>query len=157
MLLAPAAVIQAQTAGAAAEINQLLQSGNKTQARALLDKSLAADSRNPQLRFLQGLMFSESGDAPRAIDVFTQLTRDYPDMAEPYNNLAVLYADQGMDEKALVALSKAIAINPNYATAYENMGDLHTRLANEAYRRAMRTGADGVQPVSYTHLRAHET
>ncbi|KAF1020977.1 MAG: Photosystem I assembly protein Ycf3 [Paracidovorax wautersii] len=138
--LTPPAAVQAQQGNQAAqEVQQLLQRGDKAQARKLIDQSLATDGRNPQLRFLRGLMLSESGDTKQAIEVFTQLTQDFPDMAEPYNNLAVLYADQGLDEKALVALTKAVSINPNYTTAYENMAELHARLAQEAARKAQKT------------------
>lgn len=139
-LTPPAAALAQQQGGPAAqEIQQLLQRGDKAKARKLLEQSLATDGRNPQLRFLQGLMLSESGDSKQAIEVFTRLTQDFPDMAEPYNNLAVLYADQGLDEKALAALTKAVAINPNYTTAYENMAELHARLAQEAARKAQKT------------------
>ncbi|MBV8636392.1 MAG: tetratricopeptide repeat protein, partial [Burkholderiaceae bacterium] len=56
---------------------------------------------------------------------------------EPYNNLAVLFADNGQYDKARVALDNAIRTNPAYATAYVNLGDVHARLASQAYDKAL--------------------
>jgi ketosteroid isomerase-like protein len=65
------------------------------------------------------------------------LTRDYPHMPEPYNNLAVLYAADGQERKAAEALEQAIRTNPSYSTAHENLGDLYARMASEAYSKAL--------------------
>jgi len=68
--------------------------------------------------------------------VFFSLTQDHPELAEPYNNLAVLYAARGDYEQARAALEMAIRANPDYAIAYENLGDVHTQLAIRAYEKA---------------------
>ena len=65
-----------------------------------------------------------------------QLTRDYPELAEPYNNLAVLHAASGHLEKAREALETALRLDPGYATARENLGDVYLRLAASAYEQA---------------------
>jgi tetratricopeptide (TPR) repeat protein len=72
-----------------------------------------------------------------AIPVFTLLFEDYPELPEPYNNLAVLYAGQGQYEKARSALEAAVRGNPGYATAYENLGDVYARLGAQAYARSL--------------------
>jgi tetratricopeptide (TPR) repeat protein len=71
------------------------------------------------------------------INTFTLLTQDYPELPEPYNNLAVLYAGPGQYDKARVTLEMAIRTNPNYATAHENLGDIYVRLASQAYNKAL--------------------
>ncbi|HRP28447.1 MAG TPA: tetratricopeptide repeat protein [Burkholderiaceae bacterium] len=119
----------------AAEVKQLLRTGQTTEASAKLDQFLAAKPKDPQLRFLKGVLLTESGQTAEAIDIFVALTVDYPELAEPYNNLAVIYAGQGRYDKARVALEAAIRGNPNYATAYENLGDVYARLAAQAYAR----------------------
>ena len=58
-------------------------------------------------------------------------------MPEPYNNLAVLYAAQGQYEKARQQLEMSIRTHPSYATAYENLGDVYTKLASQAYDKAL--------------------
>ena len=74
---------------------------------------------------------------PEAIQVFTGLTEDFPELPEPYNNLAVLYASQGNYDKAKSALELAIHTHPSYATAHENLGDVYAQLASRAYDRAL--------------------
>ncbi len=126
----------ASRADEAAEVKQLLRAGQKTEAGVKLDQFLALKPKDPQLRFLKGVMLVEAHQTAEAIEVFTALTADYPELAEPYNNLAVLYAGQGQYDKARVALEAAIRGNPGYATAYENLGDVYARLAAQAYARA---------------------
>ena len=82
------------------------------------------------------------------IAVFTKLSEDYPELPEPYNNLAVLYASQGQYDKARAALEMAIRTNPSYATAHENLGDVYAKLASQAYSKALQLDSNntGVQP-----------
>jgi len=88
------------------------------------------------VRFMKGVMLSESRPAD-AIAIFSKLTQDYPKLPEPYNNLAVLYAAAGQYDKAKAALDKALRTNPAYATAFDNLGDVHARLASQAYDKAL--------------------
>jgi tetratricopeptide (TPR) repeat protein len=77
------------------------------------------------------------GRNAEAIVIFTKLTEDYPELPEPYNNLAVIYAQQRQFDKAKQALEQAIRTHPSYATAHENLGDLYARLASQAYGKAL--------------------
>jgi tetratricopeptide (TPR) repeat protein len=72
-----------------------------------------------------------------AIAVFTKLTEDYPELPEPYNNLAVLYAQQKQYDKARTALEMAIRTHPSYSIAHENLGDVYAKLASQAYDKAL--------------------
>src|SRR5205085_7737439 len=90
-----------------------------------------------QGRFLKGLILAEQNKVPEAIDVFSKLSQDYPELPEPYNNLAVLYAGQGQYEKARQQLEMSIRTHPSYATAYENLGDVYAKLASQAYDKAL--------------------
>ena len=102
-----------------------------------VDAFLKAQPRDPQGRFLRGLLLTEMKRIPEAIQVFTGLTEDFPELPEPYNNLAVLYASQGNYDKAKSALELAIHTHPSYATAHENLGDIYAQLASRAYDRAL--------------------
>ena len=116
---------------------KLLKSGPHQQALERVNKALAAKPKDAQARFLKGLIFAEQGNTKDATDVFLQLTRDYPDLPEPYNNLAVIYASQGQYDKARGALEQSIRTHPSYATAYENLGDVYAKLASQAYDKAL--------------------
>ena len=124
-----------------APVNQLLQEGQLTQAMTKADQYLAKNPRDPQMRFLKGLIQQESGQRDAAITTYETLIQDYPELAEPYNNVAVLYAKQGQFEKARASLEMAIRNSPSYATAFENMGDVYVRLAIDAYRQAQQKDA----------------
>src|SRR5436189_5654927 len=76
------------------EASKLLKSGQHQQALERVNKVLAAKPKDAQARFLKGLIYAEQGNTKDATDVFLQLTKDYPDLPEPYNNLAVIYASQ---------------------------------------------------------------
>jgi tetratricopeptide (TPR) repeat protein len=119
------------------DISQLLRANKFPEAMTLVDSKLAAKPADPQLRFLKGVVQRNLGKQAEAIATFTKLTQDYPELPEPYNNLAVLYAAQGQYDKARATLEMAIRTNPNYATAYENLGDVYARLASQSYNKAL--------------------
>jgi tetratricopeptide (TPR) repeat protein len=123
------------------EASALLQSGRHAQALEQVNRALAANPRDPQARFLKGLILAEQGNGKEAEDVFVKLTRDHPELPEPYNNLAVIYASQGHYDKARAALERALRTHPSYATAYENLGGVYARLASQAYDKALQTGS----------------
>src|SRR5688500_4674380 len=119
------------------DANKFLKSGQHAQALASVNKALSAKPRDPQARFLKGVILTEQGNTREAIDLFTRLTQDYPELPEPYNNLAVIYAGQGQYERARVTLEQSIRTHPSYATAYENLGDVYAKLASQAYDKAL--------------------
>ncbi|MRR51073.1 MAG: tetratricopeptide repeat protein [Rhodocyclaceae bacterium] len=119
------------------DISKLLKQGQQAQALEQVDKYLAGKPKDAQGRFLKGLILTEMNRTPDAIAVFTKLTEDYPELPEPYNNLAVIYAQQKQFEKAKQALEMAIRTHPSYATAHENLGDIYARLASQAYDKAL--------------------
>ena len=119
-----------------ADVNQLLRNGQHADALARADQYLAAKPRDPQMRFIKGVVLTEAGRTAEAIATFTRLTEDYPELPEPYNNLAVLHASQNQYDKARAALEMAVRTNPGYATAHENLGDVYARLAAQSYARA---------------------
>src|ERR1043165_4709287 len=123
------------------DAQKLLKAGQSQQALERVNKALAANPKDPQARFLKGLILTEQGKQSEAIDIFTKLTQDYPNLPEPYNNLAVIYAAQGQYEKARTSLEQSIRTRPTYATAYENLGDVYAKLASQAYGKALQLDA----------------
>ena len=119
------------------DAQKLYQQGKLQPALDKVEVYLKSNPRDPQGRFLKGLVLTEQKRVPEAITVFTGLTEDFPELPEPYNNLAVLYASQGNYDKAKSALELAIHTHPSYATAHENLGDIYAQLASRAYDRAL--------------------
>ena len=123
------------------------------EARGVLDPLLARDADHPRLRLLDGVLHAQEGRVREAIEVFDRLRRDHPEMSEPWDNLAVLYAAEGRIDEAREALLAALERQPS-AAGHANLGGVHAKLARRAWQRAralaaeeragrMRDGADG--------------
>lgn len=125
------------------DANKLFKQGLNTQAMDKVNAFLVTKPKDAQARFLKGLILADQGNTTDAITVFSNLTQDYPELPEPYNNLAVLYAGQGQYEKAKEQLEMAIRTNPTYATAHENLGDIYAKMASQAYDRALQLEKSG--------------
>lgn len=151
LLLAVAACGTALPALAATEhedVDRLMQAGKLDEAMTKAEAFLKDKPRDPQMRFLKGVIQLDTGKRTEAIAAFTQLTQDAPELPEPFNNLAVIYASQNQFDKARNALESAIRTNPSYATAQENLGDVYARLASQAYSKALQLDQNNtaVQP-----------
>lgn len=119
------------------DIQRLVQQGQHSQALEKIDGFLSSRPKDAQGRFLKGLILTELNRPTDAIAVFAKLSEDYPELPEPYNNLAVLYAQQKQFDKARTALEMAIRTHPSYAIAHENLGDVYAKLASQAYDKAL--------------------
>ncbi|KIQ21842.1 hypothetical protein RT97_26505 [Variovorax paradoxus] len=130
------------------DVDRLMQAGRLDEAMTKADAFLKDKPRDPQMRFLKAVIQLDTGKRAEAIAAFTQLTLDAPELPEPYNNLAVIYASQNQFDKARSALESAIRTNPSYATAQENLGDVYARLASQAYSKALQLDQNNtaVQP-----------
>lgn len=119
------------------DISQMAENGQQAAALERINTYLAANPKDAQAMFMKGIILAEAGKREEAIKAFTDLTDKYPNLPEPYNNLAVLHADAGQYDKARKALETAIKTHPSYATAHENLGDIYARMASEAYDKAL--------------------
>ena len=119
------------------EIYQLADTKQYGPAMRRLETFLAMHPKDAQARFLKGLILTEQKKQAQAIEVFKNLSEDFPDLPEPYNNLAVLHADRGQYEEARMALVRAVRTHPGYTTAHENLGDIYAKMAAQSYARAM--------------------
>ncbi len=119
------------------DVSQLLRDGKRDEALGAAQAYIASQPRDPQMRFILGVIQSESGQAAQAMQTFTLLTQEYPELPEPYNNLAVLLAAQNQFDQARSALESAIRANPEYATAHENLGDVYAKLAALSYGKSL--------------------
>jgi len=120
----------------AADIQRLQRSGDLSAALQRAEKAVAANPRDAKLRFLQGVTLLDLQRDEAAMAVFRQLTEDYPELPEPYNNIALLHARAGRLEAARAALETALRNDPTQVTARQNLGDIHLRLALQAWSEA---------------------
>ena len=117
---------------------RLVKSAQWVQALALAQKHLAQHPSDPQMRLILSQIQDGQGDLAQAMSTLEALTHAFPELPEPHNNLAVLYAREGRQEQALLALQAAIRARQDYPVALENLGDLHTQMALQAYHKALK-------------------
>lgn len=136
-----AALLLMMTPAQAAESDaaqKLWMGGKRAEAVAMLEDSLRKTPNDLELRFALGVMRMELGELNAATAIFTQLSQDFPDLADPLNNLAVIHATQGQLDLAQAELTQALALQPEHAQALENLGDVLLRQAERAYQRALK-------------------
>ena len=122
------------------ETRELIELGKYEKADDIIVLQLKEKPRDAQWRYLEALLKAEIGVSLRnkdilsnAVFLFERLAEEFPELPEPYNNLAVLYDKMGQEQKAIDSFKLAILSNPDYALAYENLADLYLILAKETY------------------------
>lgn len=126
----------------ARSIERLFRGGDAALALKRADAALVERPGDASLRFLKGVILEETHREPEAIGIFEAMVQDFPDLPEPYNNLAVLVAAKGQLDRARELLEAALRADPRYATAQQNLGDVFLRLAQRAYESAGTKPAD---------------
>ena len=122
------------------ETRELIELGKYEKADDIIILQLKEKPRDAQWRYLEALLKAEMGVSLKnkdildnAVFLFERLSEEFPELPEPYNNLAVLYDKMGQEQKAIDSFKLAILNNPDYALAYENLADLYLFLARETY------------------------
>ncbi len=136
---------RAATAEELSEVTRLHRAGQSAAALERADRVLSAQPKDAQMRFLKSVLLVDLGRAAEAQAILQALVQDYPELAEPHNNLAAIYAAAGDYGKSRAELEETIRLNPSYAPAHENLGDVHALLAAQSYARALR-----LEPASAT-------
>jgi tetratricopeptide (TPR) repeat protein len=142
-VLAPWCIANAALAapsGDFAEVQRLLKAGQPAEALRRIEQQSAANATDVQWRFVKAVALSDLARPAEAIKIYTRIIEERPELPEPRNNLAVLYAQQGQFDKARVTFESALRTNQVYAAAYDNLGDVHARLATASYARALQVG-----------------
>lgn len=128
-------------------IERLIAAGRLDEALALVDKRQSAlDRQGPrgggndiQLQFQHARLLTALGRNPEAETIYIELTTLYPELPEPWNNLAVLRVAQGNLNGASRALESALLANPRDAIARGNLADVQQMMAQRSYREAGRS------------------
>ncbi len=120
------------------EVTRLHHAGQTAAALERAERVLGGQPKDAQMRFLKSVILADVGRTDEAQAILQQLVQDYPELAEPHNNLAAIYAAAGDYGKSRAELEETIRLNPSYAPAHENLGDVHALLAGQSYARALR-------------------
>jgi tetratricopeptide (TPR) repeat protein len=127
----------------AGRLKEALQTVEARQAVEALRHTPGTDV---QLMFLHARILAEMNRPNEAEAVYLQMTTRFPELPEPWNNLAALYVKRNELEQARRALEMAVMINPKYPIALANLGDVQLNLALRAYQRAAQAGVPGLAP-----------
>ena len=128
ILLWMPASVQAESARAAAD---------DATAIARYQQTVSKEPGNYEAWFGLGVTQAKQRRFQDAITAFRQVIALQPALAEPHNNLAVIYNELGDLRAAVAELEASLKLDPGYATAYENIGDLYVKLAAGAYQKAL--------------------
>lgn len=120
------------------EVTRLHHAGQTKEALERADRYLVGKPKDAQMRFLKSVVLADAGRAAEATAILQQLVQDYPELAEPHNNLAAIHAAAGDYGRARAELEETIRLNPSYAPAHENLGDVYVMLAGQSYAKALR-------------------
>lgn len=122
------------------ELRALLARGDAATALPRLEKASAAAPRDVQLRFLLGVALMDLQRDDEALAHFARMAQDYPELPDPYNNIALLHARAGRLEPARQALETALRNDPTHRAARTNLGQVHLLLAVQAWELAAAEG-----------------
>lgn len=118
------------------DVQTELARGNTAAALAAAEAALVARPRDAQARFLRGVVLMDMKRNDEALTLFTQLTQEYPELPEPFNNIALLQVRAGKLELARQALETALRNDPAHQVARVNLGEVHLMLAVQAWEAA---------------------
>lgn len=85
---------------AVTEVNQLMAQGKLTEAAALAQAHLSRNGNDVHMRFLQGVIATEQQKYDLAIDIFSALTRDVPNLARALQQSGRALRHTGPDAKS---------------------------------------------------------
>ena len=123
-------------------IYNLIQNGKADEALDAIErreKQLAESQilgTDVQLLFLKGRAFESLGQYQDAFELYKKMTTLYPELPEPWNNLALEYVRQGNLNLAEDSLAMALTADPGNETALQNLGEVRLMLAEETFQRA---------------------
>lgn len=119
-----------------AEVRGLIAKGELAAALQRTEKAAAARPDDAQAGFLHGVVLMDLLRDGEALAVFIRLTQRYPELPDPFNNIALLHARSGQLELARQALESALRNDPGHRTARANLGQVHLMLAVQAWETA---------------------
>lgn len=117
------------------QIQALRDSGDHVRASGLIDRYLSDNPQDPNGWLIYGVSLMDRGKLQAAEDVFSKLTLIYPDVPEPYNNLAAISARRGDSAKAIDLLLQAFSTHPSYAQVQLNLKAVYASLAAQVNNR----------------------
>ncbi len=126
---------------------QAKERGDFTQAVTLLRTALARTPGYAEARFQLGVIFFELKRWKEAEDEFKKYLQQHPDSFQAHNNLAAIYAQQGLVDSLARELKTVVKLRPDFSQGHSNLADYFLTLAMRSLWRAYRVAAQPEQPA----------
>jgi tetratricopeptide (TPR) repeat protein len=127
------------------QIEALINAGDVNEALIMIQERQAVLARSTapgndvQLMFQHARALARLGETQEAKAIYIELTERFPELIQPWNNLAVLYAKEGDISKAEQALQTALLGNPNNANAKFNLAKLQQAMTDSTQSKTTTT------------------
>lgn len=138
--LALATAVPVRAADDATDVRTLIANGDLPAALERAERAVRDKPRDPQARFMRGVVLMDLQRDAEAMAVFTELAQEYPELPDPPNNIALLQARAGRLEQARASLELALRNDPTHRMARANLGQVYLMLAVQAWEQAAAQG-----------------
>nr|ADI22164.1 FOG: TPR repeat [uncultured gamma proteobacterium HF0200_24F15] len=106
-------------------------------ALSLLEDLKPVRPCDPNLLFLEARVYEIVGEVDRAIALYKVIIKLFPQLPEPYNNLAAVYATRGEIDKAESLLLMGLETHNAYHQLQRNLSMVYIARAADAYKKAL--------------------
>jgi len=122
-------------ADALSELRARVLRGDLSGALETAQKAAAADPRDAQARFAVGVVLMDLQRNAEALAQFTRLSQEFPELPDPYNNIALLHVRGNDLGSARMALETALRNDPSHRVARTNLGEVYLLLAQQTWEQ----------------------
>ncbi len=116
---------------------KLLKQEKFTDAFQFIQAYLIDHPNDPQMKFWLALLLNKKGSTQESLALYREITQQYPELAEPHNNLGMLLAQQGELEEAKLEFEMALREQPDMAFAMENLSQVYLLLTEQTLKKAL--------------------
>jgi len=115
--------------------SQLLMEDKFGEAKVDLEKALALQPKDAKGQALLAIVYFRLGHYPRAISIYQNLVRDFPEDVALRINLALAFLKSGQASSAMIHIRAALDLDPEHDRAWAYLGIIYWRLGDYAAAR----------------------
>jgi tetratricopeptide repeat protein (fragment) len=125
-----------------AQAQSMAENGNPRGALRQLESRLATNPQDSRAAYLKGLVLMQLGRGEEAERWYKMMQANFPDLPQPGNALAVIYAGRGDLPAAELALRDVLLKHPEHNSARVNLARLYVQMAQAEYEKALKATPD---------------
>ena len=125
-----------------AQAQSMAENGNPRGALKQLETRLSTRPDDSRAAYLKGLVLMQLGRSEEAERWYKMMQANFPDLPQPGNALAVIYAGRGDLPAAEAALRALLEKHPDHTSARVNLARLYIQMAQAEYEKALKDTPD---------------